>query len=227
MRLLILVLALAFSAAGCSQSSSAAEPQRFASEIANFAAADRAQPAPSCAVLFVGSSTIRLWRTLSTDMAPYPVINRGFGGAVIADVNFYFDQLVRPYRPRAIVFYAGENDLAGGASVSDVMAAFARFMDLKTRALGAAPVYFISVKPSRQRWTALAQQAQLNAAVRRMAAQRPDLRYVDVADAMLQDGRPRPLFVADGLHLNAEGYALWTSRVRPLVARSAAACNVR
>jgi len=193
-------------------------PERFAPEIAAFAAADRAHMPTPCGFLFVGSSSIRFWKTLEADMAPAPTINRGFGGSTVADVDYYFDQVVAPYRPRAIVFYAGENDIAAGEAPSIVTQNFVRFMDLKTKAFGAAtPVYFISLKPSKLRWLQRDRQAQVNAQVQALAAQRRDLHYVDVAPAMLVNGQPKDIYVADGLHMTPEGYRLWTEVIRPVV----------
>jgi len=127
-----------------------AQEEPFSEEIARFVESDRAAPPPPCQVLFVGSSSIVRWKdSLATDMAPIPVINRGFGGSHIADVNRWFDQIVAPYRPRASVFYAGENDIDAGKSVDRVVADFDEFMRRKTLALGATPVYFISLKPTK------------------------------------------------------------------------------
>jgi len=198
-------------------------PERFAPEIAAFEAADRAQTIAPCSVLFVGSSSIRFWRSLAADMAPIKVLNRGFGGSEISDVDFYFDKVVTPYHPRAIVFYAGDNDVNSGKSAERIAADFARFLELKDKALGrATPVYFISVKPSKLRWSQFAAQGEVNAKVRAMAARRHDLHYVDVVPAMLANGKPKDVYVADGLHMTPEGYALWTAVIRPVVQREAA-----
>jgi lysophospholipase L1-like esterase len=218
----LIVLAALIAAPALAQPAPAAGPERFAPEIAAFAAADQAQPPKPCGFLFVGSSSIRFWRSLAEDMAPYPVTNRGFGGSTVADVDFYFDKVVAPYRPRAIVFYAGENDLAAGKAPSEVAADFARFMDLKSKALGAAPVYFITAKPSKLRFDQMGAQRDLNDLVRQMAAKRRDLTVVDVVGPMLQDGRPKDIYVADGLHMTPAGYAIWTAIVKPVVAREAA-----
>lgn len=183
-------------------------------EIDQFMRADKASAPAPCQVLFVGSSSIVMWKTLAQDMAPLPVINRGLRGAQIADVNRWFDQVVAAYRPRAIVFYAGENDIAVGKSVDGVLADFDMFMQRKTAAMGQTPVYFISLKPSKLLFAQLEQQRQINEAIRTRAAQRVDLHYIDVAASMLQDGEPKELFIADNLHMNAQGYALWTQAVR-------------
>jgi lysophospholipase L1-like esterase len=187
----------------------------LAAEVDRFIAADRAAPPPPCQVLFVGSSSIVKWReNLAADMAPVPVINRGFGGSHIEYVNRWFDKLVAPYRPRAIVFYAGDNDIDAGKSVTRVVADFDTFMALKRQSLGPTPVYFISVKPSRARFAQLALQTQVNDAIRAREGERSDLHYIDVVSPMLDNGKLRDIYVADGLHMNRDGYAIWARVVK-------------
>jgi lysophospholipase L1-like esterase len=186
----------------------------FRDEVMRFAEIDRESPPPECPILFVGSSSIRMWQTLSLDMAPWPVLNRGFGGSTIADVNFYFDRVVAPYRPRAIVFYAGENDLDSGQSPAAVAEQFRSFMERKRARFGALPVFYISAKPSKARFRQFARQSDLNAQIRSIARERRDLVFVDVVPAMMANGRPRDLFVEDGLHMSPAGYAIWRDVVR-------------
>ena len=211
----ILVLGLA-GACGRDPPSKAEELRRSLSvEIDRYVEADRAAPPAHCQVLFVGSSSIVLWKpTLAADMAPLPVINRGFGSSHIEHVNLWFDEIVAPYHPRAIVFYAGENDLNAGKSVTQVLADFDTFMAKKAAELGDTPVYFISVKPSKQRIAQLSLQTQLNAAIGARAAQRSDLHYIDVVPLMLDNGVPRDIFLQDGLHMTRDGYVLWTAAVK-------------
>lgn len=189
----------------------------LSSEIDQFVRADEASLPAACQVLFVGSSSIVAWKTLANDMAPVPVINRGFGGSQIEHVIRWFDQVVAPYRPRAIVFYAGENDIDAGKSVDRVVADFDEFMTRKTQALGQAPVYFISLKPSKLRFAQFGLQSQVNDAIRARVDQRADLHYVDIVAPMLQDGRPKDLFVDDNLHMAPQGYAIWTQAVRAVL----------
>jgi lysophospholipase L1-like esterase len=198
-----------------------ADPAPFASEIATFAEADTAHPPKQCRLLFVGSSSIRLWDSLSNDMAPHRVVNRGFGGSTIADVNRYFDVAVGRHRPRAIFFYAGENDVAAGNTPAEVTGDFNSFLKKKDEVLGPTPVYFISLKPSKARFAQLGQQEQVNAAIRQLAARRSDLHYIDVASAMLDGGKPRDIFQADALHMTAEGYRIWTRIIRPQAEQAA------
>ena len=221
-------VAVATSASGLSaqeadwSSAAAPDPERFAAAIARFAEADEARPPAACGFLFVGSSSIRFWKSLAADMAPYRVVNRGLAGSRITDVDYYFDRLVVPYRPRAIVFYGGENDLWAGESATALLGDFQRFMALKTRALGTTPVYFISLKPSLKRLGQRAVQAEVNRRVRDYAATRTDLSYVDVVPAMTEPGgAPKDIFGKDGLHMRPEGYALWTATLKPDLAQAA------
>ena len=219
-RLALLIPALLWlgSQQALAQPDPAHSPAYFAAEIIAFTHAD-ASDGNACAALFLGSSSIRMWRGLESDMAPFAVVNRGFGGSTINDVNHYFAALVGRRAPPAIFFYAGENDIAMGQPPSNVVAAFRQFLDLKSRALGATPVYFVSLKPSPLRFEQVAAQAQVNNAIRRLARSRRDLHFVDVASAMMDHGEPRDIFLPDRLHMNEEGYAIWTRILRPLVSR--------
>lgn len=214
-RLASLVLALAL---GVAATSPPADPlpakRRFADEIDAFAAADKANPPSACPLLFVGSSSIRRWATLAHDMAPYPTLNRGFGGAEIADVNAEFGRVVAPYRPRAIVFYAGGNDLHDDMTPDEVVAEFKTFMALKRAALPHVRVYFVSVKPSKARLTEYPAQEAVNHQIKAMSLTQHDLIVIDVVPDMMADGKPKDIFESDGLHMTAAGYAIWTTDIR-------------
>ncbi|HEX2560112.1 GDSL-type esterase/lipase family protein [Phenylobacterium sp.] len=208
-----------------------ADPARFADQMAAFAEEDRLALRPACQIVFTGSSSIRFWKTLGQDLAPLPVLNRGFGGSRIADVNDWFEQVVGRYRPAAVVFYAGENDLAAGKDPAAVVADFERFLALKDKALGDTPVYFITLKPSKLRWDHFAAQSWINDRIRELSARRADLEFIDVVQPMLEAGRPKDIFVEDNLHMTARGYVIWTSVVKPVLQRDAerlaAACKAR
>lgn len=147
----------------------AAEFIEWQSEIAAFAAVDRLDPAPSDAVLFVGSSSIRLWHTLAADFPELPTINRGFGGSEIADSVYFAEQLVGTYRPRAIVMYAGGNDLADGKSPEQVRDAFGAFITQARRWAGEVPIAYLSIKPNLSRRGQLPQIRAANALIRACA----------------------------------------------------------
>jgi lysophospholipase L1-like esterase len=187
---------------------------RWRDSLDAFAAADRAQaPAPG-GVLFVGSSSIRLWDGLESQFDGTPaIIKRGFGGSRLADCVSFLDRLVLPYRPRLVIVYAGDNDLAEGATAEQVLERFQALVEGVHAALPDTKVAFLSIKPSPLRAALMPQVSRANALVQAYAAGTPGLDYIDIHSRMLgPDGQPRAeLFLEDRLHLNPAGYDLWRS----------------
>jgi len=194
-----------------------ANPQQWATEIAAFARKDSLAPVASGGIVFVGSSSVRGWRTLAADFAGWPVLNRGFGGARLTDVNYYYARLVTPCQPRQVVLYAGDNDLAAGYAPGHLVASFRTFARRLRREQPAARLTYLSIKPSPARWALFEPGQTVNRRIRRYARWHRRVEFVDVGTAMLApDGRPRPeLYLGDGLHLTPAGYALWTRLVAP------------
>ena len=197
------------------------DSSRWEKYIARFEAADKKQMPQPGGVLFIGSSSIRMWKTIEQDFPGLPVINRGFGGSQIADSNHFAGRIVHPYKPRQIVLYAGDNDVAAGKSPETVLADFQQFVKTVHAKLPKARVSFIAIKPSLSRWKLSGKMAMANSLVRNTCSKDKRLDYIDIWQPMLGDnGKPRPdLFLGDGLHLNAKGYALWTSIVKPHLAK--------
>jgi lysophospholipase L1-like esterase len=195
----------------------AQEDGPFESEIRAFEAADRASPPPRGGVVFVGSSSIRLWKTLAADFPRHAVINRGFGGSQIAHAVRYVDRIVTPYAPRLVVMYAGGNDIHAGKEPAAVAADFEAFVRAVHARVPAARVAYISVAPNPARWAEVERVKELNRRVAAFARTDRRLSFIDVFPHMLgPDGQPRPeIFVADRLHMNDKGYALWTRIVGP------------
>jgi lysophospholipase L1-like esterase len=185
-------------------------------DMQRFAALDAASPPPRHGVLFIGSSSIRLWETLAADFPGVPVINRGFGGSELRDSTFYAGRIVIPYAPRQIVMYAGENDLQSGRTPRQVASDFRAFVQRVRRDLPKVRISYISNKPSPSRVALLQEQRQANALIREEAA-RLHVDFIDVFTPMLDaDGQPRgELFVEDRLHMNRTGYELWRRIVAP------------
>lgn len=192
------------------------DPARFAQEIEAFEQGDRKNAVPSRPILFVGSSSIRFWSTAER-FPGHPVINRGFGGSHISDVNHYLARIVLKYAPRAIVYYAGDNDIADGKTPAQVVEDYRTFVERVHATLPETRIFFIPIKPSLSRWTMWPRMAGANAAIRAYSETQALLYYVDTATPMLgEDGSPRPgLFIEDGLHLSAAGYDLWTDILKP------------
>lgn len=191
------------------------DPARFEAEIAAFEAWDRQNSVPQDAVLFVGSSSIRMWQTAESfpDLA---VINRGFGGSHTSDVNHFTPRIVLKYAPRMIVFYAGDNDIADGKSPEQVAADFQRFVKLVHAKLPNAKITYLPIKPSLARWPLWPRMQETNALVQEFIRGNQRLAYVDTATPMLgHNCQPRPeLFLDDGLHMNAQGYQIWSDLLR-------------
>jgi lysophospholipase L1-like esterase len=216
-RLLPLACLLACAAAPATGPATAPTLQPFENNIRAFEAADRKQMPPPGGVLFIGSSSIRLWKTLAQDFPDSPVINRGFGGSRIPDSTRYAPRIVLPYKPKTIVFYAGDNDLALGSSPGQVLEDFKAFVRAVHAELPRTRVLFIAVKPSPARWKIVDKQREANRLVREFTqTDAKRLGFIDVFTPMLgKDGQPRPeLFVKDQLHLSPKGYELWTALVK-------------
>lgn len=194
--------------------------QGHAREIAAFEQADaQHMPEPNQA-LFIGSSSIRLWETLQRDMAPVPVINRGFGGCQTPEVLAVFDRVVRPYDPAMIVYYCGDNDL--GEQNTNAEAPAMGFIQFAQKARSAWPdiqIIYIPIKASLARWGNWDAMERANGIVRSYCERTPGMIYADtVTPTLTPEGTPAPaIFEPDGLHLNAEGYAIWTQTLRPIV----------
>ena len=207
--------------AGANASAQRPGPEQWQAEIAALVAGDAAHPPPQHAVLFVGSSSIRLWTTLAEDFPGVPVINRGFGGSVIADSTYYADRIVVPYHPNLIVVYAGDNDVDEGHSAGQVIADFKAFVARVRRDLPHVAIAYISIKPSVAREAMWPKMRAADEGIARWARTRKDIVFVDVATRMLDArGQPRPeLLRDDGLHMRSAGYAIWIDALKPVLAR--------
>lgn len=188
-------------------------------EISTFAETDRRQTPPREAVLFVGSSSFYRWSTIREDFPQIDLINRGFGGSRLEDVNYYAPQIVVPYKPRIIVLYAGENDIAEGLTAADVLAEVRRFIAIVKKSLPKTRVLFISIKPSPLRWSFWPEMRRANELITAELSGEKKIRFVDVASAMLdKSGEPiRSIYDSDTLHLNGQGYAIWRDILAPLL----------
>lgn len=198
----------------------AQDPTRFEADIQAFERADQTTPVPENPVLFVGSSSIRMWTSLAADFPDYPVMNRGFGGSYMSDLLYYFDRVVAVYDPALILVYEGDNDLFGGKSVDQVYSEYVQFVALVDERLPEADIAFIATKPSPSRAQVLEVTRQLNDRLEELASTSSRLWFIDVFTPMLNEsGQPRSeLFGSDMLHMNAAGYDLWKSIVEPVLA---------
>lgn len=178
------------------------------------------QQAPPAAgsVLFLGTSSLRLWDTLAADMAPVQVHNNAVAGAHSRDVLRHFQTLVPPGDYAAIVLYLGENDLASRwRAPAATRGLYLTVLDRLRRAHPATPVVMLAFKPSPRRARRQAEHDYFNRYLAYLAARDPQLYYLDTARALLDNGRIQPAYYSDGLHLSAAGYARWRDVLRPLL----------
>lgn len=210
---LILVLVLAVSC----PLTQAADFEKWEKEIAAYEQADRASPPPKGGLLFVGSSTIRLWRTLASDFPQHQVINRGFGGSQIADSTHFAERIIFPYAPRMILLRAGGNDIHAGKSPELVFSDFRAFVAKVHEKLPDTQIAYIALSPSIARWDEKEKGDALNRMIREYTREIAGLKYIAADSISLgPDGKPRPdLFVADKLHFSPEGYKLLVECVKP------------
>ena len=193
---------------------------RWEPAIKKFEEADKLSPPPQNAIVFIGASSIVRWNfSESFPELGAQAINRGFGGSLAADSTRYADRIVIPYKPRMVVFYAGDNDVEANHTPQQIADDFAAFEGKVHAALPETQIVFISIKPSIRRFPWIEQIKGANALVRQYCATRPHLTFVDIVPQMLgPDGKPRKeLLVEDGLHMTPAGYRIWNDALRPVL----------
>jgi lysophospholipase L1-like esterase len=223
-RISVLVLAsvlAAFQAARCQSvappdpapmvtSANPPAPNPFESEVTALEGRLSQAPIASSPVVFYGSSSIRLWKSLQQDFSGYAVLNCGFGGSRLTDCVRYANRLVLPRKPSAIVIYAGDNDLAGGVPPENVFQSFKQLFTIFRTYSPSIPIAFVSVKPSPARMVFLKSILRFNQLVEDYLESQPETEYIDVCSDMLgQDRKPiQSLFVSDQIHLSPAGYQI-------------------
>jgi lysophospholipase L1-like esterase len=169
-------------------------------------------------ILFIGSSSIRLWKDVQSAFPGYKIINRGFGGSTLPQVEMYAKDIIFPYRPRQIVIYCGENDLTSqGINADSVFNRFQSLFYIIRGRLKNVDIVFISMKPSPSREHLMSEMALGNKMIEEFLREKKKAAFVDVYSLMLEEnGLPRKdLFVKDMLHLNREGYSIWEKALKP------------
>lgn len=192
---------------------------KWEKDVAAYEAADRENPPAKGGIVFIGSSSIRMWKTLAQDFPQHHVINRGFGGSEMADSAHFADRIVLPYEPRMIVVYSGGNDIHKGKTPEQVLAAFKDFVSKVRAKQPGTPIAYISIAGNPARWAQIDRVKAANAMIESYCQSEPNLKFIDTHSAMLgPDGLPKPdIFLPDRLHMNAEGYKLWTKIIGPLL----------
>jgi len=199
------------------------QAQPFAEEIAAFKKQDSIAFPPKRAILFVGSSSFRLWKDMQDYFPAYPIINRGFGGSSFPDVIRYAGEIILPYNPKQILIYC-ENDFANNDSLQpvDVTQRFVVLFNIIRKKYKKVPIAYISMKPSPSRTRLMPRFEATNELIKNFLATKKRTAYIDVYHAMLQaDGTPMPdIFIQDKLHMNAKGYRIWQKIIEPYLLKN-------
>ncbi len=176
---------------------------------------EAAAPLESGRVVVTGSSSIRMWSSLSEEFSSWAPVQRGFGGAWLSEVAGAADVLISPHEPSAVVVFAGANDLAEGATVEETFDAYRCLLTRIREEVGHVPVAMITVTPTPSRWDRWPEAEAFHEMVIELSEQWSGLHVVDGRQAYLATGAPPDagLFLPDLLHLNSEGYALWDEQV--------------
>lgn len=201
-----------------------AQTAPFQNEINEFKKKDSAHFPPKSAILFVGSSSFRMWSDVQSYFPGYPIINRGFGGSTLEDVIHFAPDIIFPYQPKQVVVYGGDNDLAADTSVTALMV-FDRFRTLYQmirHELGdEVSVVFVAIKPSPSRKQLLPKMIAANQLVKQFVSTEKHAAFADVFHPMLDvGGNMRPeLYKEDMLHMKPEGYAIWKKVIEAYLAK--------
>lgn len=195
---------------------------RFEKSIKAFERQDDTLKYPKDLVIFTGSSTIRLWKTLAEDFPEFNVLNRGFGGSTLQEVNYFAERIIYKHKPKAIVIYCGENDLSNDFSrVEDALYEFKILDSLRQKFLPKTKLFFISMKPSPSRAQYWPKLKMANEMIKAYIKPIPNVYYVDITTKMFtKNGMINDkLFKKDMLHMKTEGYQLWISVLKPILVK--------
>lgn len=210
MRIFILLSVLCLSI-----SLSAQDPTRFQKEIDNLVTAD-SEVTHKKLILFTGSSSIRIWKSLATDFPTHNTLNRGFGGSEMTDLLYYAEQLIIKHNPKEIFIYEGDNDINSGKSPEEILKTADQLLTLiRAKLPKKVKVVFISPKPSLVRWHLKETYLDYNKKLKEWTGMHKKVSYADVWTPMLDSNGEvfKDIFLQDGLHLNEKGYKIWAKAI--------------
>lgn len=194
----------------------AQESHRFRKEVVEVTAGDSTYKSTSF-ILFTGSSTIRMWKSLPEDFAGKPVVNHGFGGSEMSDLLYFSTELILKYKPRQIFIYEGDNDINSSKTTAQILSSADSLIKAIRKFLPATPIYFISAKPSKARWHLKDKYLEYNTALKNFASKQKEVYFIDLWKPMMDKSGvvQQDIFIEDGLHMNDKGYAIWKKVIGP------------
>jgi lysophospholipase L1-like esterase len=197
-----------------------AQENQFINEIKAFRKQDSIQKPQDGMLLFIGSSSFRLWKDVKSDFNNSNILNRAFGGATLSDLIYFQDDVVLKYKPKKIFIYCGENDIASSENVTPkmVLKRYKTFYKTLRNQFPDTPIIFISLKPAISRWNMKDQMIATNKLISQFMKKKKKATFVDIWDDMIENGEPKKdIYAADNLHMNAKGYAIWVEKMKDLI----------
>lgn len=169
--------------------------------------------------VFTGSSSVRLWASLSDDFPELTILNTGFGGSTYAELFHYRDQLIGQYTPDMVIIYEGDNDVTGSDTVDEIFTKAQELYSYLAQELPETKVYILAAKPSPLRWNLKPLYDALNGHFADFAEKNDQFSYIDIWNPMLgENGKPLPsIFLSDSLHMNEAGYLIWKQTIAPFL----------
>lgn len=198
-----------------SPDSFAQDPGRFSNQVSQISK-DYPVSDYQSSVVFTGSSTIRMWKSLQEDFPREKIVNSGFGGSQASDLLHYLDELVVDYAPKKVFIYEGDNDLAAGKTIEEIVETYNLIVSQIHLAYPQTEIILISPKPSLARWELADQYRELNARLKKYARGKKKVSYADLWNPMLTSNKTpmEDIFLEDNLHMNAKGYAIWAKQIK-------------
>ena len=195
------------------------QQDRFEPEIRAFEKEDSIKGYKQDFVLLTGSSSIRLWHSMESDLKGLNILNRGFGGSTLKALNKDWKRIAGSHQPDVVVLYCGENDIAEGAPVEETVAQFERFLEQYAVTYPDVPLIYIAMKPSISRWELWDQYQEADVAIKEIISKREGITFIDLSTSMfIEEGTlKKDIFLEDGLHMNKKGYKGWKKQLRPLI----------
>lgn len=201
------------------------KPNPFQSEIDAFAKSDKVKMPDAGRIVFAGSSSFRLWQDVNDYFPGKNILNRGFGGSTLLDLIQYSKETIIQYKPKQIFIYCGENDIADSDTVQPkhVLDRFKTlYKIIRTQLPANTPIVYLSLKPSIARWSMHERMDDANTLIKNFISTQRNIQFLDVYHSMLgDDGTPlKNIYIADNLHMNANGYKIWQKLIAPLLLSS-------
>lgn len=195
------------------------DPKRFYNEIKSELEESPFKKSDKPLIVFSGSSSIRFWIDLDKDFIEYDILNRGFGGSIFSDLNYFINELIIKHNPDLIVLYEGDNDIAFNIPIKYIYDDFKKSYELIRKKNENVPIIYIAPKPSPARWDKKNKYDELNNLIKEFCKMKQKTYYFDTWSIMIDNegNIPKKYFWTDMLHMNKSGYQIWKKNLKPLI----------